>query len=161
MKTGSVRTHVFPFANIIYHVTLLLGVSVNQKREKSRKKILSRAREGVSLYCSFEKNRKKTGESPVFPDRFPKNGKDIWQARTRQRAKGGLMKQPKSVPDNIWDAIEIFAEALRRKFESPLALSADASLSNADATQSSTGGYNGRQKCDTAPAGESEQNEPE
>ena len=71
------------------------------------------------------------------------------------------MKQPKSVPDNIWDAIEIFAEALRRKFETPLALSADASLSNADATQSSTGGYNGRQKYDTAPAGESEQNESE
>lgn len=63
MKTGSVRTHVFPFACIIYHVTLLLGVSVNQKREKSRKKVFSRTRVGVLsiwplLKKSSEKRRK-------------------------------------------------------------------------------------------------------
>ena len=70
------------------------------------------------------------------------------------------MKQPKSVPDNIWDAVQVIAKALQRKFETPLALSADASLSNATPTQTSTGGYNARKECSAAPAGQSEPHEP-
>lgn len=66
------------------------------------------------------------------------------------------MKQPKSVPDNIWEAVHTVAKALQRKFENPLALSADESFSNADPTQTSTGGYNDRKACGPTPAGESE-----
>ena len=66
------------------------------------------------------------------------------------------MKQPKSVPDNIWEAVQVVAKALQRKFENPLALSADASLSNATPNQSSTGGYNAGKTCGAAPAGQSE-----
>ena len=65
------------------------------------------------------------------------------------------MKQPKSVPDNIWDAVQVITKALQRKFETSLALSADASLSNATSNQSSRGGYNAREKCGAAPAGQS------
>ena len=66
------------------------------------------------------------------------------------------MKQPKSVPDNIWEAVRVVAEALQRKFETPLALSADASLSNATPNQSSRGGYNAKDKCGATPVGQSE-----
>jgi hypothetical protein len=78
--------------------------------------------------------------------------------RNQKRAKGEHMKQPKSVPDNIWEAVQVVAKALQRKFENPLALSADASLSNATPNQSSTGGYKNAGKTHrTAPAGKSEQ----
>jgi hypothetical protein len=66
------------------------------------------------------------------------------------------MKQPKSVPDNIWEAVQTVAKALQRKFENPLALSADESFSKADPTQTSTGGYNGRETCGATTAGQSE-----
>ena len=149
-------TPVFPFANIIYHVTLLLDVSVNQKREKSRKKVFSRTRVGVLCILSLLKKSSEKRGKARFRRRFFRVSAKIYGRHDQNHAKGGHMKQPKSVPDNIWEAVRVVAEALQRKFETPLALSADASLSNATPNQSSRGGYNAKDKCGATPAGQSE-----
>ncbi len=63
------------------------------------------------------------------------------------------MEKPKTVPENVWEAVCVVAAALQRKFETPLAIPAGARLGNATTNQLLTGGCDaGYQDCD-APAG--------
>lgn len=66
------------------------------------------------------------------------------------------MDKPKSVPENIWEAVRIVADALQRKNEISLAIPAVKRFSNATSNQTVTGGYDAGQTDCITPAGKSE-----